>query len=460
MWWSTIALEGWANLPGARYSQIAEAVRNAARHRLIVPGQRVPAERVLADLVGVSRGTVVRAFDELVTEGLLERIQGSGTYVRTRRTAGVSRHNALGASDDDVLDLSMAGPASPDELPAYDPVFTPSVLSAGGHPAGGIPALRRALAHFMSDTLAVPTDADQIFVTNGGPQSLELAWAGLALTGRNVFVACPTWPDAVTVVGQSARRVIPVRTDQFGVDIAGLQRLTRKAAPDSALLVSPTTGPTGVGLVQSRRHRLAQSLEHGAVLAVEDASDTAYLRAPDGDGGPLAALSEHVVTVGHLDQVLWSGLGIGWLRIPEPLSARFRMPEYFRGPGVGVQLLAARALTAADSDWFAGLRTRTASRRGRLIDLLRDALPPWVPQSQGHGAGIWVRLPVPEAITFAHTARRFGVAIGVGARYCVEGQHHDSIWLSAGHDDGVLDLAVDRLSAAWHEYTHRVAATV
>jgi hypothetical protein len=73
---------------------------------------------------------------------------------------------------------------------------------------------------------------------------------------------------------------------------------------------------------------------------------------------------------------------------------------------------------------------------------------------------VWLRLPVPETATFAHTARKFGIAIGVGARYCVDGVHHDHIWLSAGHDEAVLGEAVDSLAAAWHDYTHRVAATV
>lgn len=469
VWWSTIALEGWANRPGARYHRLAAAIGDAAQRRLLVPGQRLPAERVLADLVGVSRGTVVRAFDELVADGLLERIQGSGTYLRARHSAAASTSNPgtdlepdprAGDADSDVLDLSRPGPGEPHDLPAYDPHFGPDTLTTGGQQhSAGLPALRHALAHFMSDVLAVPTTSEQIYVTSGSRQSLTMLWNGLGLAGRNVLVACPTWPDAVTAVGRRAGRVTPIRTDAFGTDVAAVQRLTRRT-PEPVLLLSPTTGPTGIALAHPRRHRLAQTVEQSSALVVEDLSDLAYLPTPDGDGGSLSALSERIVAVGQLDQMLCSGLGIGWIRLPQQWIGGFRIPPHFRSPGVGAQLLAGRLLAAAGSTWLAGLRSRTALRRDYLIELLAEAIPAWSPQPAGHGPGVWVRLPVPEADSFAYTARRFGVDVGVGARYCLDGAHHNHIWLSAGRDDAVLELAVDSLSAAWHEYTHRVAATV
>ncbi|MDZ7887119.1 MAG: PLP-dependent aminotransferase family protein [Mycobacterium sp.] len=460
VWWSTVALQGWSDRRGTRYQKLAEAVHDAIGRRLLIPGQRVPAERVLADLVGVSRGTVVRAFEELVAAGLLERIQGSGTYVRMRSGEILSTRSDIQPEDaSDRLDFSRPGPASPHNLPRYDAVFDADALSAVGDPAFGISLLRNELAHYMSEVLGVPTERTQIFVTSGNRESVKLLWSGLSLAGRAAAIACPSWLEAVPGSGQWARRVVALRTDGDGLDVDGAARHLRRA-PESVLVLSTTNGPAGIPLAASRRHRLAHTLERGTVLAIEDISDAAHHVEPDGVGAPLCGLSDKVVAVGELDRMLHSGLGIGWIRMPQPQLANFRLPERFRSPGVPSQLLAARALRAADGGWFADLRARSARQRTYLVGQLAQAIPSWAPEPGGQGPGLWVRLPVPEASSFTHVARRFGVQIGDGAQYCVDGAHHDTIWLSTGHEDATVDLAVDRLTAAWHEYTHRVAATV
>src|ERR1700743_2703133 len=83
-WWAEVVFAGWRDRPGPRYAPLPAALRAAVDPRTLARGARVPAERVLAALVGASRGTVVACFDQLVEAGVLTRRQGAGTYVAGR----------------------------------------------------------------------------------------------------------------------------------------------------------------------------------------------------------------------------------------------------------------------------------------------------------------------------------------------------------------------------------------
>lgn len=457
-WWSTVALEGWSDRPGPRYRRLADAIEGAVDGGLLAAGQRVPAERVLADLLGVSRGTVVRAFDESVAAGILGRLHGSGTFVRARPRRMSRPPAPVDEPDPDLIDLSLAGPPSPDHLPVTTVDVATAPLDAAADPVG-LRALREALARRLGDRLGVPTTPEQLLITAGTSESLTLLRDGLGLHARDVLAGCPAGRDVVRACDRWDARVIPVSTDAFGIDVTAVQRLQRRV-PEPVLLLSATTGPRAVPLTDPRRRRLAQLLGTGPAIAVEEVSETAWLSADSGDGAPLSALSDQVVAVGDLDRLFWAGLGIGWVRIPDGLRASFTAPAGFRPPGVASQLLAARLLAAAEPAWFADRRARCRHDGQLLSGLLAAELPAWIPEATAAGPGLWVRLPVPETTTFSHVARRFGVVVSPGAGYCLDGAHHDAIWLSSWADEAVLRRAVDALAAAWRAYTQRVAATV
>ncbi|MFG3054111.1 GntR family transcriptional regulator [Kitasatospora sp. NPDC048239] len=83
-WWVRIALDGWDRGEGPRYRCLAAALADAVERGLVDPGDRLPAERLLAEALGVSRGTAVRGYEELAGAGLVERRRGAGTFVRSR----------------------------------------------------------------------------------------------------------------------------------------------------------------------------------------------------------------------------------------------------------------------------------------------------------------------------------------------------------------------------------------
>src|SRR5579872_6350699 len=186
-WWAHTVLDGWRDRPGPRYQRLAAAVVDAVDRGTVRGGARLPAERVLAEALGVSRGTVVAGFEQLAAAGLVERRQGAGTFVVgrpawTRQPADnpaaalLMRRFAQGG---DAVDLSLSVPAGLDHLPPLDWAAVAARLDGHGLDPAGLPALREAIAAHLSSRQGIPTEPGEVVVTAGAQQALTLLAAAL-----------------------------------------------------------------------------------------------------------------------------------------------------------------------------------------------------------------------------------------------------------------------------------------
>ncbi|GAA1964339.1 PLP-dependent aminotransferase family protein [Kitasatospora viridis] len=505
-----IALDGWQRRSGPRYRRLAEALAGALgvalRQRELAPGDRLPPERVLADALALSRGTVVRAYEELAAAGVVERRQGAGTYVRPRPAwtsdgptfgypfgpdvgaggaGGAGGGGAGGAGDGgdggdggeagvdgsasevELIDLSLPVPAATGHLPQIGPLPSLEDYGHGVHPAG-LPELRAALAHYLTERQLLPTTPDQLIVTSGSQQALALLAGALLGPGRAVVTGCPTRPGLAELAADRQARLV-------GVPLGPGQRLDPAAVERAA-----RRSPGAVVQFDAALHRLAGPARGELVAAarrcsavlVEDLSQVVRAVEP-----PLAALDPAVVAVGSLSATFWAGLRIGWLRAPRPLHdqlLRLRRAADL-APSVPAQLLACALLRAADPAWYRSLERALTERRELVRRLLAEQLPAWRPEPlpdgpvgavgapsgcAPEGPALWVRLPVAETGTFAHLAEtRFGVRTTPGALACADGRHLDALRLGCAQSPGTLEAAVDRLRAAWEEHSRRLAAS-
>ncbi|MEV5393150.1 aminotransferase class I/II-fold pyridoxal phosphate-dependent enzyme [Nocardia farcinica] len=450
LWWTTVVFRRGAD--GApRYRGIADDLERAVEAGVVGPGRRLPAERTLAAGLCVSRGTVVRAFEELVARGVVERVHGSGTFVRARRTrpprpAGPA---TVESAVDDPIELSHPVPADATHLPPVDWSVHPADFGAG-MPTGGLPELRDALSRFLTHRMNLPTRPEQVVVTTDADAALDALLR--AHRGRPI-VAGPAWPALHAVIaGQDSARV-PLTVDAAGIDPTLLRRVLRRTGSPVVVLDPTESGPCGLPTAVSRLPRLAAALTDGAAVTVEDVSALPVEVAADPDRPPLAALSERVIALGDLGRLFWAGAGIGWLRTTGAAPAS-PLPR----PAIGAQLHAARLLDAIDADWLRARREVLADRATHLHRRLTAVLPSWVPATTLDG--VRAALPVLDAATFVHVAARFGVRVRPGHEGTADASVRDQLWLSATHPPETLDLAVDRLAAAWAEYTRRMAASV
>lgn len=460
-WWTTFVFgaDGDTGLP--RYLQIVADIEHAIETRTLTHGQRLPAERTLAAALCVSRGTVVRAFEELAERGTIERIHGSGTFVRANPSTPLRhvRHIDSAADDPgDVIDLSQAAPADPSHLPDIDWGFDP-LTHGSGITARGLPMLQEALAAHLT-RLGLPTTGDQIIVTTSTADAVDVVLRSNCAGKRPAVLATPTWPALRSVFSEHTAASLCLYPDAGGVDPAALRRALRRTAASVVLVDTVEAGPVGRATATSRFPRIAAAIEDHTAVALEDLSFLACEAVNDPQIRPLSALSGRFTAMGDLGRVFWAGCGVAWLREAAPaeslLGAALRIPR----PAASAQVHAARLLVAATPQWFAERLDHLSEHVRHLIRRLGEVLPSWKIESATAGDGVWVRLPVLDASTFAHVAARSGVKVCSGQGCVTDGGLREYIRISAAADKPTLELAMDRLAEAWATYTRRLASSV
>jgi len=456
----------WADGPAPLHRQLARAIAGAIERARLARGARLPAERVLASAVAVSRGTVVAAYDQLVADGLVERRRGSGTYVLGPGALGlpsgregsalVHRLVDRSAGGSGLIDLSISVLSDSTGLPAVR-VSTQdlaAVVPDTGYSPWGLGALRQVLADHVSGW-GLPTAPEEVVITTGAQQAISAAAACWVRPGDEVVVEDPTYPGAIAAFAQAGARLVGVRVDAGGVVVEDLRRILPRR-PALVYLQTRAHSPTGVHLAAHRREELADLLTAARVPVVEDLAlaDLAWTEPPP----PLAATmpAGAVAVVGSLSKLLWGGLRLGFVRASPSLALRFARVKatHDLGSSVVSQLLALRILTAVEPGRIA--QHRQAQLRGRYDTLaagLRRQLPAWSWDPPAGGLSMWVRLPTADAEAFARLALQHGVAVATSQPLSPEGRYPDRLRLSFAPPEAELGIAVSRLAAAWAALT-------
>jgi DNA-binding transcriptional MocR family regulator len=466
-WWAEVVFAGWRDRPGPRYARLAAALLEAIDQRTLRSGSRLPAERALAATVGTSRGTVVACYGQLVEAGVLTSRQGAGTFVAGRpswaaRTAAgpvAARLLRQVAEDRETIDLSVSAPGDLRHLPQPDPDTAWQSLDGHGLDPAGLPALRVAVARHLTAHQGLPTEPDQLVITAGAQEALSLL--AMVLPGTRVLASCPTYPGLVSIAGRTRAEIVLVPADAAGEDPNAIERAGR--VPGGVAFLMPTGhNPTGAVMPALRRQSLAAVADAGRITLIEDLTlADLTLGAAASTPPPLAALSTRVIAIGSASKVLWGGLRVGWIRAGEPLRSAVIAAKTTLNLGTSVlsQALTAQLLAAIDDTWLAGHRAALTERRDLLAALLAAQLPAWRTVPPAAGLSLWTELPVDSADAFAPAAARHGVTIMPGGPACADGRHRHYARLSFAEQPGTLELAVERLAAAWELHAETLAAS-
>jgi DNA-binding transcriptional MocR family regulator len=466
-WWAEVVFAGWRDRPGPRYARLAAALLEAIDTRTVPRGTRVPAERALAAVTGTSRGTVVACFDQLAEAGVLTRRQGAGTYVAGRpswaaRPAGSVAAMLLRrvAEDRETIDLSVSAPGDLRHLPPVDAEAAWQSLDGHGLDPAGMPALRAEVARHLTEHQGLPTEPGQVIVTAGAQEALWLL--SRVLPGTRVLASCPGYPGLAGAIQGTRATVTHIAADAAGEAPNAIERAGR--SPGAIAYLMPTGhNPTGAVMPLLRRQALAAIADAGRVTVVEDLTlaDLTLGAGNPVSPPPLAALSTRVIAVGSVSKVLWGGLRVGWIRAAEPLRSEViaRKSALNLGTAVIGQALAARLLAAIDGRWLATHRAALTERRDLLTTLLAGHLPAWRARPPDAGLSLWAELPVDSADAFTLAAARHGVTVMAGSAACADGRHRRFVRLSFAEQPGTLELAVERLAAAWELHAETLAAS-
>ncbi|UKE84954.1 PLP-dependent aminotransferase family protein [Pectobacterium colocasium] len=374
------------------YLQLYRRYRDAITAGKLHPGDRVPSVRSLASELNLARGTVEMAYQMLASEGYFLTRGPAGTIVSPRlENLGESGHIATSLSQIPTRPQTEADQVQPFQLglPALDAFPRKSWARLAGHnlrtldtaamiypdPAGYEP-LRRAIATYLGISRGITCTYEQVFITAGYRGALELVCRTLLQPGDSGWFEDPGYLFARQFLERAGMHLEPVPVDEEGLNVdMGQQR----AAEARFAVVTPThQSPMGVALSLPRRLQLLEWASHRRSWIIEDDYDSEFRY----HGRPLPALKSldrdgRVLYTGTFSKVLFPGLRLAYLVVPEPQIERFKdTANHFCCPGS----ILPQATVAAfmEQGHFARhlrrMRSLYAIRRGYLVDELLQTL--------------------------------------------------------------------------------------
>ncbi len=383
---------------GPVHVQVEQLLREAVRSGRLRLGTPLPSTRVLARDLGVSRGVIVEAYEQLIAEGYLAARARSRTVVAAGASTVSDQHQHAtppqatfdfrpGLPDLSSFPRQAWGRAlrralhdiHPDQLSYNEPQ--------------GVRTLREGLCDYLGRVRGVLTRPDRIVICNGVTQALVLISQALRKRGaRRIALEDPSQPDLRRIVSDAGLTPVSVPVDGRGIRVDILERLKVQAV----LLTPAHQFPTGSVLDPERRQRLIDWSVRSSAFIIEDDYDAEYRydRAPVGALQGLAP--ERVIYAGSLSKILAPALRLGWIIAPAVMYAAIGERKKYAdltSPTLE-QLTFADFLRAGELDrHLRRMRSVYRRRRDALIAALARHFPDWRPSGAAAGLHLVANLP-------------------------------------------------------------------
>ena len=444
---------------GPLHAQLEHELRRAVRSGRLRPGAALPSTRSLAAQLGVSRGVVVEAYEQLVAEGYLTGHGRSATRVARKGVQAVPEPRPAASASASKLRIDFR-PGRPDVtqfpraawLRSVRRVLNDAPSERLSYPTGhGLPELREALAAYLNRVRGTQAHADHVVISNGFSQGLALLSSVLRASGaRRLAVEDPSHDMARACIRAAGLEVIAVPVDSDGLRVDALER-TRA----DAVLVTPAHQyPTGGVLPPARRAALISWARRRDAIVVEDDYDAEYRYDRDPIGCIQGLAPEHVVYGGSASKTLAPGLRLGWMVLPG------RMVEAMADAKLGFdngsptidQLAFADFLLRGEQDRH--LRRMRPIYRARR-DALKTALDRHLPELEhcGSAAGLHLMVWLPsdwDEAAVVKLAADAGIGVyGLSAYWAVPGSGDPGLIFGyAGVSETAIEDGVRALSSA------------
>lgn len=414
-------------------TRVMQDIRQRIKDRHLVAGSRLPSIRAQAASIGVSKSTVVNAYERLVAEGVIEPRAGSGFYVNDRPIKR-AMHEAADYIKPEMLSNTIN---TPNKSPALgkqdiDPVWIirhslddsrvnyqpgcgwlpetwmptdeirralrmlsrqPAAPLTGYGTPQGLPALRELLAHRINDRGIVATPK-QLMMTESGTQAVDLICRVLLTPGDTVIVDDPCYFSFQALLKAHKAKVVRVPYTVNGPDLAVFEHVLKTASPRLYITNAALHNPTGASLSFDTAHRLLKLAEQFDLMIIEDDvfADFEWRPAPR-----LAALDglNRVIHTGSFSKTLSASVRVGYIAASERWLEELidlKLATAFESGHFSAKLLHLLLSSGAYRKHIEGMRKRLSSAMNMVIERLSSVgISPWI-EPRG-GMFLWTKLP-------------------------------------------------------------------
>ncbi len=479
------------------YSQLIDSIKSLADRGALTSGAALPSTRNLAKKLGVDRSTVCRAYEELQAQGFVDSRPGSYTRVRKRgkeavydaeRKSAINWDSAISkqarlitatfAHFSPEKIAPSAGAPRPIDLASLDPdtrLFPVKelmrsirhVMAGSGAKSPGHASLNYAsyqgyapLREYISQRMrlhGVSVSAEEILITNGAQQAIDLVARLFAAEGAAVALESPTYSIAIPLLRFCGLKLCPIPMTPRGMDLDVLERTLARDRVGFVYTVPNFHNPTGITTSHDHREKLLHLCLRHRVPLVEDGfeEDMKYFGKV---ALPIKSLDDHniIIYIGTFSKALFPGLRIGWMAADRECIRRLTAVKRFADLSTGhfVQCVMDHFCRAGSYDLH--LRRLHKVYRKRLTVCLRamdEHFPKCVTWTRPVGGyTLWVRMPkrMTEGEMSAHMAKH-AVSVSYGGYYFPDSKGSEYFRLSiAKLDEDEIQEGIMRLGQALH----------
>lgn len=413
-----------------KYLGIVEALEADIRSGHVLPGERLPSQRAIAEAVGVDLTTVTRAFNEAHRRGLITAQAGRGSFVS---------EDPGGNQPAPVLDLSMniaPQPARPDFRRLLPQGIAQLLGGARGllslhyQESRGTGADRMAAAAWLGARMRQPS-AERVLVTAGAQAALFAVLHLLTRPGDAIAAGELTYPGLRAAAQQCGLRVMPLAMDAQGIIPDSFARLCRDGAPVALYLIPSIDNPTTASLPETRRRRIVElAREHGVTIIEDDPYEPLRSQHLPALADLAPAITWHIAT---LSKCATAALRVAYVVAPTPPDA-LRLAAVLRA----TVMMAPPMLAALARSWMVDGSLQALTDAIRDENRARQALAARIFAGLDHeaapeGQHIWMRLPDHwRAGDLAEYADRAGISIVPASAFGTAPPRHEAVRISLG----------------------------
>lgn len=418
-----------------KYRGIVEAIEADLRAGHIQPGDRMPPQRTIAEVLGVDLTTVTRAFNEARRRGLVEANAGRGTFIRRRIDDG----RILGLGAPPAVDLSMNIPPQPAaaNLKRLIPETIAGLLSEEHgmlnlhyQESTGSDLDRAAAAAWLGRRID-QVRPSSIVLASGAQSALFAICECLVSPGDSIAAGFVTYPGLKAVAHQRGLTLRPLAMDEHGIIPQSFEDCCAKAPPKALYVIPAIDNPTTATLPEERRHEIVAIARRYGVAIIED---DPYWALQAGPLTPLAALAPDITWhIATLSKCATPALRIAYVITPGAAQA-IRLAGVIRAvnlmvPPINAALASRWIATGTLDDVALAIRDENIARQKLARSVLGNAQI----AADNCGFHIWLRMPLHwRAADFVDHAGRSGISVVPGSAFAIGQTEPEALRLSLG----------------------------